>query len=98
MLTFLRKLMNESPIPVTVCSAQWRRGASAPFERSRREEPSSSPSRGSESRDSSTSRPIVFGMAKEAIGLDGASEVLPLESIPEALMTKTRTIAVARYE
>jgi two-component system chemotaxis response regulator CheB len=41
---------------------------------------------------------VVFGMAREAIALDGASEVLPLESIPEALMTKTRTIAVARYE
>ncbi len=41
---------------------------------------------------------VVFGMAREAIALDGASEVLPLESIPDALMTKTRTIAVARYE
>jgi two-component system, chemotaxis family, protein-glutamate methylesterase/glutaminase len=44
--------------------------------------------------DASTS--VVFGMAKEAIALGAAAQVLPLDEIPSALSTRTRTIAVAR--
>ncbi|HSP15589.1 MAG TPA: chemotaxis response regulator protein-glutamate methylesterase [Thermoanaerobaculia bacterium] len=36
---------------------------------------------------------VVFGMAKEAIALGAAEEILPLDEIPKALMTRTRTIA-----
>jgi two-component system chemotaxis response regulator CheB len=39
---------------------------------------------------------VVFGMPKEAIALGAAEDVLPLDRIPDRILTMTRTMACAR--